>query len=99
MRVQAAGQPGVAVQWGAWGGAGMALRVPGFLERMARRGLGMLHPAMGLAALSQALRSASGPVERAAPVLVGAVSPLQYSKARGGHCCGVHWGFCLSSKP
>ena len=64
----------MAVQWGAWGGAGMALRVPGFLERMARRGLGVLHPAAGLAALSQSLQTVTGPLERMAPVLVGAVS-------------------------
>ena len=89
-RMQAAGQPGVAVQWGAWGGAGMALRVPGFLERMSRRGLGALHPAAGLAALWQALRSAVGPPERAAPVLVGAASPSVWcTSVSVAACCGV----------
>ena len=62
------------MQWGAWGGAGMALRVPGFLERSARRGLGVLRPDAGLAALSHALRSAGGHRVRARPVLVGAAS-------------------------
>ncbi len=73
-RAQARGQPATAVQWGAWGGAGMALRVPGFLERSARRGLGVLRPAAGLAALLHALRSAGGHRVRARPVLVGAAS-------------------------
>lgn len=76
-RAQAAGQPGSAVQWGAWGGAGMALRVPGFLERAARRGLGVLRPAAGLAVLEQALAAAGRPRPGSAhpalpPVLVGA---------------------------
>ena len=76
-RAQAAGQPGSAVQWGAWGGAGMAARVPGFLQRVARRGLGVLRPAAGLAVLEQALAAAGRPRPGSAhpalpPVLVGA---------------------------
>jgi len=76
-RAQAAGQPGSAVQWGAWGGAGMAARVPGFLQRAARRGLGVLRPAAGLAVLEQALAAAGRPRPGRAlpalpPVLVGA---------------------------
>ncbi len=76
-RAQAAGQPSSAVQWGAWGGAGMAARVPGFLQRAARRGLGVLRPAAGLAVLEQALAAAGRPRPGSAhpalpPVLVGA---------------------------
>ena len=59
------------MQWGAWGGSGMALRVPGFMERMARAGLGVLRPAAGLAVLAQVLRGAWRPAAGQRAVVVG----------------------------
>ncbi len=41
LRSQGRGRPGVAVQWGNWGGGGMAVRNKGFIERMERMGLGI----------------------------------------------------------
>lgn len=35
------GRTGFAVQWGNWGGGGMAVRNKGFIERMERMGLGI----------------------------------------------------------
>ena len=72
--LQGAGSPGSSVQWGPWGGAGMAVQVPGFMQRMARLGLGALLPPTGLAALSHALRSAWAPrLQQGSPVTVGRV--------------------------
>lgn len=39
--LQGQGRPGLAVQWGNWGGGGMAVRNKGFIERMERMGLGI----------------------------------------------------------
>lgn len=38
---QSQGRIGLAVQWGNWGGGGMAVRNAGFIERMERMGLGI----------------------------------------------------------
>ena len=38
---QGQGRPGFAVQWGSWGGGGMAVRSAGFVQRMERMGLGI----------------------------------------------------------
>lgn len=38
---QSQGWPGLAVQWGNWGGGGMAVRSRGFVQRMERLGLGL----------------------------------------------------------
>lgn len=59
--VQVAGAVASSVQWGAWGGGGMAIRVAGFMERMARRGLGIVQPAVGLAIMARAVLSAWRP--------------------------------------
>lgn len=40
-QVQCEGRPGIAIQWGSWGGSGMAVRNVGFIERMERMGLGL----------------------------------------------------------
>ncbi len=40
----------------------MAIRVPGFMERMARRGLGVVQPAVGLAIMARALAAAWRPL-------------------------------------
>lgn len=58
---QARGVLGTAVQWGAWGGSGMAVDVAGFMQRMTRMGLGVLSPAVGLSVLAQVLHSAWRP--------------------------------------
>ena len=39
--LQGQGRVGLAVQWGNWGGGGMAVRNKGFIERMERMGLGI----------------------------------------------------------
>ena len=80
MPVQAAGRGVASVQWGAWGGAGMALRVPGFIHRMARLGLGVLPPPAGLAAVAAVLASTLNPAATAPalrPTVVG--EPLPHS--------------------
>ena len=59
---QGQGVPGTAVQWGAWGGSGMAVRTPGFMERMARMGLGIVQPYQGVAVLAQLLQAAWAPL-------------------------------------
>ena len=51
---QAAGVPGASVQWGAWGGGGMAAE-SGIEGRMQRMGIGVLSPAQGLAGLAAVL--------------------------------------------
>lgn len=61
------------MQWGAWGGGGMAVQVAGFMERMARMGLGVLPPPRGLAALARALKMAWSPcLTQGPPVTIGA---------------------------
>jgi len=75
--LQGAGCPGSSVQWGAWGGAGMAVQVTGFMERMARMGLGILLPPIGLAALSHVLQSAWTPRwQEGCPTTVGKLCTL-----------------------
>lgn len=66
--LQAAGRPATSVQWGAWGGGGMAQRVPGFVARMERQGLGLLQPEAGLAVLASVLGAAVSPLHTSAPL-------------------------------
>lgn len=54
------GVAAVALQWGAWGGAGMAAADKALAARLARAGMGMLLPAAGLAALAWALCFSDG---------------------------------------
>ena len=73
--IQASGRAASSVQWGAWGGSGMATRVRGFMDRMARMGLGVLPPAQGLAVIGRVLAAAATPFQSPPPlnpVLVGA---------------------------
>lgn len=49
----------MSLQWGAWGGVGMAVD-HNLLPRVTASGLGVLPPARGLAALEAALRAGSG---------------------------------------
>ena len=53
------GLAAVALQWGAWGGGGMAAEA-GQAARLARSGMGLLPPGSGLAALAGALRFRAG---------------------------------------
>ena len=72
--VQASGRATSSVQWGAWGGSGMATRVHGFMDRMARMGLGVLQPAQGLAVIGRVLAAAACPFASPpplSPVIVG----------------------------
>lgn len=60
--MQAAGSAATSVQWGAWGGSGMAIRTPGFMERMARLGLGVVEPHVGVSVLAKVLGIAWTPL-------------------------------------
>ena len=57
---RASGMPMLSVQWGAWGGSGMATRDAGTARRMKRLGIGMLQPFDGLMALQAILGDAPG---------------------------------------
>jgi acyl carrier protein len=52
---QGSGVPAVAVQWGNWGGGGMAVRNKGFIERMEKMGLGIIDPDRGLSIMARML--------------------------------------------
>lgn len=52
------GAPAMSIQWGAWGGGGMAGE-PVLAARLARAGMGALPPPAGLAALAGALAGLS----------------------------------------
>ena len=51
----------VSIQWGAWGGSGMAMRDSGTARRMGRMGIGMLGAVDGLQALGGILGTDRGP--------------------------------------
>eukprot|EP00887_Chlorella_sp_A99_P003362 scaffold26.g3362.t1 len=81
-RMQQLGMPGLAVGWGAWAGAGMAVDTG--LERLARVGFGAVQPAAGMAALECLLGGLGGakPVAgmRTPPQVVA--SPLYWDGLR-----------------
>ena len=52
------GLPGVSLQWGAWGGLGMATQEGPLLSRLARLGMGALQPVQGLATLQHVIQGA-----------------------------------------
>jgi hypothetical protein len=58
-RRAAAGASGSSVQWGAWGGGGMA--ADGVLSRLTRMGMGVLAPEEGLRALGAIMSDRPGP--------------------------------------
>ena len=71
----------ISVQWGAWGGAGMASAHASTLRSVQRIGMGVVSPAQGLAALASALAVGScGPSSLTRSVGVAAVSPLELPK-------------------
>ena len=53
------GVPSCSIQWGAWAGAGMAAGAPDLAQRLARSGLTLITPAIGLAALGERPNSPS----------------------------------------
>ena len=75
----------MSLQWGAWGGVGMAVD-HNLLPRVIASGLGVLPPARGLAALEAALRVGSGlgsvPQSRAGCQLI--VSPFDWRTLMAG---------------
>ena len=75
----------MSLQWGAWGGVGMAVDYK-LLPRVIASGLGVLPPARGLAALEAALRAGSGlglvPQYRAGCQLI--VSPFDWRTLMAG---------------
>ncbi len=59
----ASGQPGLSVNWGPWGEAGMAAQLDmGVQERMSARGVTLLNPAKSLKALGQLLAQSAAQV-------------------------------------
>lgn len=54
------GRSATSLQWGAWGGTGMAV-AHNLLPRIIKSGLGVLPPAAGLAALAAVLRARAAP--------------------------------------
>lgn len=84
--MQLRGAAGTSVQWGAWAGAGMAAATPQLLLRLARQGLGAIHPAHGLLVLTQAMYSSltSLPVMLASPLIWRVLLAAQPSPAFAG---------------
>ena len=68
--------PGASLQWGAWGGTGMAV-VHNLLPRVVKSGLGVLAPARGVAALASVLALSAPPAQ-----LV--VSPFDWPRLMAG---------------
>ncbi|BDA51455.1 probable oleandomycin polyketide synthase, modules 5 and 6 [Coccomyxa sp. Obi] len=56
---QSMGLPSCSIQWGAWAGAGMAAGTPDLAQRLARSGLQLITPPLGLAALGSVLSGGS----------------------------------------
>lgn len=82
----AAGRPALCVQWGNWGGGGMAARNPAFIAAMERMGLGVIDPGRGLALMARLLGEAALLLPAAPPRLQTANVFLwdAISKSRGG---------------
>lgn len=53
------GLPGVSLQWGAWGGLGMAAEEGPLLVRLARLGMGAIQPVQGLHTLQTVVQGAA----------------------------------------
>lgn len=71
------GRSATSMQWGAWGGTGMAV-AHNLLPRIIKSGLGVLPPADGVAALAAVLR------QSAAPPAQVVISPFDWSKLMAG---------------
>ena len=76
------GQAITSMQWGAWGGTGMAV-THNLLPRIIQSGLGVLAPAAGLAALASALQLSRHITSSMSPSQL-VVSPLDWPKLMAG---------------
>ena len=83
----ATGCTACSLQWGAWGGSGMAVQTPQLLARLQKQGLGAVHPGQGLAVLADCLHRLC----QAAPVL--AASPLHWRELLYQQPCPVFSDF------
>ena len=70
------------MQWGAWGGTGMAV-AHNLLPRILKSGLGVLAPTAGLAALALTLQQASGLHAGPLPAQI-VVSPFDWTRLMAG---------------
>ena len=73
------GLPAASLQWGAWGGAGMAV-TQHLLPRIIKSGLGVLPPVRGVAVLASILGGAC----LGAPAAQLVVSPFEWPKLMAG---------------
>ena len=71
------------MQWGAWGGTGMAV-AHNLLPRIIKSGLGVLAPAAGLSALASMLRLATSSLRSVSLPSQLVVSPLNWSTLMAG---------------
>lgn len=71
------GVPATSMQWGAWGGTGMAV-VHNLLPRIVQSGLGVLQPTQGVSALEMVLNATCSP-----PCQI-VVSPFQWERLMSG---------------
>lgn len=69
------------LQWGAWGGSGMAAGEGPVLARLARLGLGAIQPSHGLTVLQRVLQSVTAPHLAGAPALKRLFAALHASNA------------------
>ena len=76
---QSEGRAGVSsIQWGGWAGGGMASGDASTIARLARMGMGLIEPKLGLAALAGVLQSASA--VRSVPLAQLTVVPFVWDR-------------------
>lgn len=68
------GVNGCSMQWGAWGGIGMAAQDPSIGARLARGGVNLITPTQGLAVLAAVLSVSHSPIQAISPMV--AVLPI-----------------------
>ncbi|PSC67708.1 non-ribosomal peptide [Micractinium conductrix] len=84
---QSQGAVGLSVQWGNWGGGGMATRSKGFADRMERMGLGIVRPSEGLRVMARLLHEVAS-------------SQCVWSSQQALFMCNIfHWGSILRDMP
>jgi hypothetical protein len=87
-QASASGTPATALQYGAWGGSGMAVADPGLAARLKRAGMGLLGQADGLAALGRVLLGSA-----AAPPAALMVAALEVPALLAGGGGRGRWAF------
>ena len=88
--LQSQGSGALSVNWGAWAGAGMAMRDPGTTMRMQRIGIGMVEPASGMSAFKLLMHMGAPPSAIvASPVHWSAF--MQNVHARDAQCYTDMW--------